>query len=70
MKGQCMAFFLAGYETTSTALALLTYQLAKNPRVQEKLQAELDEHYPDKVVITEKVNKTKFSPCYMGNNVY
>ena len=44
-----MAFILAGYETTSVALTLLAYQLAKNPGVQEKLQVELDEHYPDKV---------------------
>ena len=52
MKGQCMAFFLAGYETTSTALALLVHQLAKNPGVQKKLQKELDEYYPDKVCAT------------------
>ena len=49
MKGQCIVFFLAGYETTATALMLLIHQLAKNPEVQGKLQAELDEHYPNKV---------------------
>ena len=49
MKGQSVIFFLSGYETTATALTLLLYQLAKNPKVQEKLQTELDEYFPDKV---------------------
>ena len=49
MKGQSVVFFLAGYETTSSALSLLVDVLARNPRVQEKLQEEIDEHYPDKV---------------------
>ena len=52
MKGQSIIFFLSGYETTATALTLLLYQLARNPRVQEKLQAELDEYFPDKVKYT------------------
>jgi len=35
-------FMAAGYETTSTALAYATYELAKHPEVLEKLQAEID----------------------------
>ena len=49
VKGQSLVFFLAGYETTSTALTLLVHVLSKYPRVQEKLHMEIDEHYPDKV---------------------
>lgn len=49
MKGQSIVFFLSGYETTATALTLLVDILAKTPHVQEKLQQELDEHFPDKV---------------------
>lgn len=34
---------VAGYETTSTALACATYELAKNSEILEKLQAEIDQ---------------------------
>ena len=34
---------LAGYETTSTALACATYELARHPDVLKKLQAEIDQ---------------------------
>lgn len=33
----------AGYETTSTALAYATYELARHPDVLRKLQAEIDQ---------------------------
>jgi cytochrome P450 len=40
----CYAFLLAGYETTSTALAYTAWLLAKNPDAQDKLQAEIDQN--------------------------
>ncbi|CAF1280749.1 unnamed protein product [Rotaria magnacalcarata] len=36
-------FMIAGYETTSTALACSTYILATNPKVQDKLIEEIDQ---------------------------
>jgi cytochrome P450 len=36
-------FMAAGYETTSTALANATYELARHPDVLQKLQAEIDQ---------------------------
>ncbi|CAF1362239.1 unnamed protein product [Adineta ricciae] len=38
-----VTFMAAGYETTSTALAYATYELATHPEVLEKLQAEIDQ---------------------------
>ena len=49
MQANCFIMLIAGYETTSTALGFASYELALNPDVQKKLQAEIDEHFTDKV---------------------
>ena len=46
-------FLLAGYETTSTALAYVSYMLALNPTVQEKLQQEIDNYFDNNPVSTQ-----------------
>lgn len=40
-------FLNAGFETTSLNLAYCTYELAKQPTIQSKLQAEIDEHWKE-----------------------
>ncbi|CAG2169526.1 unnamed protein product [Oppiella nova] len=45
---QCLLFFVAGEETTSTTLSFCTYELALNPGLQDKLYEEI------KRVFTEK----------------
>ena len=50
MQSQCMLFLLAGYETASTALGFLTYDLAMNQEVQDRLHKEIDEHFTQVVV--------------------
>ena len=39
-------FIMAGYETTSSALALVFFLLAKYPLEQQKVFAEINEHFP------------------------
>nr|ABE60885.1 cytochrome p450 6B2 [Helicoverpa armigera] len=43
MCAQAFVFYIAGYETSATTMAYLTYQLALNPDIQNKLIAEIDE---------------------------
>ena len=49
MQANSFIMLTAGYETTSTTLALAAHELAINPDIQKKLQEEIDEHFPDKV---------------------
>ncbi|KAM9314570.1 cytochrome P450, family 3, subfamily A, polypeptide 65 isoform 2-T2 [Pholidichthys leucotaenia] len=48
---QAMIFLFAGYETTSSSLTFLAYNLALNPEVMKKLQEEVDETFPNKAPI-------------------
>ncbi|KAK5641867.1 hypothetical protein RI129_010414 [Pyrocoelia pectoralis] len=43
ITAQAFIFFFGGFETSATLLSFLSYELAVNPEVQEKLQAEIDE---------------------------
>ena len=58
---------VAGYETTSTSLGLASYELALNPDVQKKLQAEIDEHFPDKVFSTSFESKNNIFQYNINN---
>ncbi|PNF20800.1 hypothetical protein B7P43_G13835 [Cryptotermes secundus] len=42
IAAQALTFFADGYETSSTALSILMYDLACNPKVQERLREEVD----------------------------
>merc|ERR1739838_783752 len=44
---QAMIFIFAGYETSSSTLCFLAYNLAINPDIQKILQEEVDEAFPN-----------------------
>ena len=46
MQANISIFLIAGYETTAVTLTIIAYYLALYPKVQEKLQAEIDDHFP------------------------
>ncbi|XP_019557470.3 probable cytochrome P450 9f2 [Aedes albopictus] len=43
LVAQCFIFFLAGFDTLSTGLTFLTYELALNPEIQQRLYEEVME---------------------------
>ncbi|XP_075890945.1 cytochrome P450 3A40-like [Nelusetta ayraudi] len=48
---QAMIFIFAGYETSSSSLSFLSYNLARTPLVMKKLQDEIDATFPNKAPV-------------------
>nr|XP_033770369.1 cytochrome P450 3A24-like [Geotrypetes seraphini] len=52
IMSQAIIFILAGYETTSTMLSFMSYSIATNPEIQQKLHDEIDKTLPNKATPT------------------
>lgn len=68
---QCLVFFLAGQDTTSSTLAGAAYYLALNPEVQERLRKEADEcfetHGPEPSI--DVISKLKYLQCVVSETL-
>lgn len=63
LAAQCFVFFLAGFDTVSTTIGFMAYELIRNPEVQEKLYDEIlacEEKLDGKVISYEKIQDLKY----------
>ncbi|CAG2122245.1 unnamed protein product, partial [Medioppia subpectinata] len=59
--GQCVLFFLAGYETSATTMSLCLNQIANHPEVQQKLYLESKKYFDEfKGVDYDELNSLKY----------
>ncbi|XP_070695459.1 cytochrome P450 3A30-like [Pempheris klunzingeri] len=67
---QAMIFIFAGYETSSSSLGFLAYNLATNPQIQKTLQEEIDETFPQKSQPTyEALMKMEYLDMVMNESL-
>lgn len=68
---QCMMFFLAGVDTTSSALAFAAYELALNTDVQDRLREEVDtcvaQHGPEPSF--DIISQLKYLHCVVSETL-
>ncbi|XP_076463505.1 cytochrome P450 3A8-like [Babylonia areolata] len=60
VMAQGFIVLIAGYETTATSLQYLTYNLALNPHIQEKVFEEIKQHLGDDKPTYESVSQLKY----------
>lgn len=66
ITANCFIFFLGGFDTSSNFMCLMSYELAGNPHIQEKLRKEIDNYFDskpadwDQRVTYDDVNKLKY----------
>ncbi|XP_077564072.1 cytochrome P450 3A24-like isoform X3 [Haemaphysalis longicornis] len=68
---QCVLFFLAGQDTTSSTVSFAAYELAVNPDVQDTLRKEVDEcvaaHGPEPSL--DVISKLKYLHCVVSETL-
>ncbi|XP_030585388.1 cytochrome P450 3A30-like [Archocentrus centrarchus] len=67
---QAMIFLFAGYETTSSSLTFLSYNLATNPQVMKKLQEEVDATFPNNAPVQyQALMQMEYLDCVVNESL-
>ncbi|KAM9492995.1 cytochrome P450 3A27-like [Salvelinus alpinus] len=67
---QAMIFIFGGYETSSTTMSFLAYNLATNPHTLTKLQEEIDTVFPNKAPIQyEALMQMDYLDCVLNESL-
>lgn len=61
--GQCFLFLIGGFDTTALSLSYVTYLLAVNPKIQEKVIEEIAREFGTSEVEFEKLGRLKYMDC-------
>ncbi|KAF5288529.1 hypothetical protein FQA39_LY15397 [Lamprigera yunnana] len=70
ITAQALIFFVAGFDTVSTAMCYVTYDLATNPDVQRRLCEEITETLQQSSKITyESVTTMKYLDCVISESL-
>lgn len=64
ITAQAFIFFLAGFETSSTTMSFTMYELAANPKIQEKLYDEIRTTYKKHDCFSyDAISEMKYLDC-------
>ncbi|XP_034544187.1 cytochrome P450 3A30-like [Notolabrus celidotus] len=67
---QAMIFLFAGYETSSSSLTFLAFNLATNPHVMKKLQQEIDSTFPNKAPVEyQALMQMEYLDCVINESL-
>ncbi|XP_059189994.1 cytochrome P450 3A40-like [Centropristis striata] len=67
---QAMIFLFAGYETSSSSLCFLAYNLARNPDVMKRLQKEVDSTFPNKAPVEyQAMMQMEYLDCVINESL-
>ncbi|KAM8771555.1 cytochrome P450 3A40-like [Acanthopagrus schlegelii] len=67
---QAMIYLFAGYETTSSSLCFVAYNLALNPHIMKRLQEEIDATFPEKAPIEyQALMQMEYLDCVINESL-
>lgn len=72
IAGQCLLFFMAGFETSSTTLSFVFLELSKNQNIQEKLRKEIRTIFDkyDGILSYDALQEMTYCECVINGNLF